>query len=103
MVALARRSVTRAGALVEVAQRSIQALEGTDPPGTVIVNPPYGERMQASRALFDAIAASLGALPRGHRVALLLGPATPISLPREASRFRVQNGQLDCTLACWVT
>jgi len=100
-VELARRNVQRAGAHVAVQRASITELCGTTPPGLVIANPPYGERLEASAGLLRELQCALGRLPEGHRVALLLGPRTALEPPGHAVRHRVFNGPLDCSLWVW--
>lgn len=100
-VALARRNAERASARVSLARASLDAFRGTDPPGLVITNPPYGERLAADRALYAELGQVLGRLAPGHRVAILLGPDSPLRPPPGAERHRLKNGDLPCVLAVW--
>ncbi|GMV12420.1 MAG: RNA methyltransferase [Polyangiaceae bacterium] len=100
-VALARRNAKRASAHVELARAELGSLRSTSPPGLVIVNPPYGERLAAGRSLYAELGEVLGRLGPGHRVAVLLGPDTPFRTPPGAERHRLKNGDLSCVLAVW--
>jgi len=98
-VSLARRSVERASAHVRVERGRVGDLVGTSPPGWVIVNPPYGERLAADPALWRELERGISRLGAGHRVALLLGPKVPFQPPRHAERYAVFNGALRCSFA----
>lgn len=100
-LSLARRNAKRASAHVQLARAELASFGGTSPPGLVIVNPPYGERLAAGRSLYAELAQVLGSLPPGHRVAILLGPDTPFRTPPGAERHRLKNGDLSCVLAVW--
>lgn len=94
----ARANAKRAGAHVELRQASIATLRGSDPPGHVVTNPPYGERLHADTRLYAEIEASIARLSPGHRVTLLLAARNLLALPRSAERRRVYNGALECEL-----
>ena len=76
------------------------------PPGHVIVNPPYGERLAGGQALYREMARAFRRL-RGHRVGILSGtpgieyamaqrlPEPPVPEPRSLS---VWNGAIECRL-----
>ncbi|MBK7586478.1 MAG: RNA methyltransferase [Myxococcales bacterium] len=100
-VALGKTSATRAGARVEISEAKLSDFRGTEPPGLVVSNPPYGERLAADREFYADLAEVFARLPRGHRVALLLGPDVPFNPPRGARRHRLKNGDLPCSLAVW--
>lgn len=100
-VELTRRNADRAGARLTVSRARVEGLAGTSPPGLVIANPPYGERLEADDALWRELGAALGRLPPGHRVALLLGPRVPFRPPAHAERHRVFNGPLECAFWVW--
>jgi 23S rRNA (guanine2445-N2)-methyltransferase len=97
----AARAVARADAQVELRIARMAALAGTDPPGLVILNPPYGERLAQDTQLSEEISEALGRLPRGHRVALLGGPRSGFRAPDSARRFALMNGPLECAFFVW--
>lgn len=98
---LARQGARRAGAHVQFERAELETFEGTSPPGLVITNPPYGERLSGGRALYDALGDAFDRLAPGHRVAVLLGPDVPYRPPQVAERHRLKNGDLSVTLAVW--
>jgi putative N6-adenine-specific DNA methylase len=94
----ARRTVRAANAHVHVERASIADLRGTDPPGHVVTNPPYGERLPTSDRLFRDIETAFSRLAAGHRVSILCAGKSPLRFPREAERHAVYNGALRCEL-----
>ena len=70
------------------------------PAGTTIVsNPPYGERLDATAAFYEGVAGALRRA-RGERVALLAGtPAIERALGQAPDRWRIlYNGPIECRL-----
>jgi putative N6-adenine-specific DNA methylase len=98
-LAQARQGARRAGVRVQVEQRSIVDLTPTSPPGHVIINPPYGERIEVEAGLYREIARALAPLS-GHRIAVLAGGrAVGRALPRRPDRWvSVFNGPIECRL-----
>ncbi|MEY4550955.1 MAG: hypothetical protein RL685_7150, partial [Pseudomonadota bacterium] len=89
-----RTQVARAGFAIQVRQLSLRDVEPGAAPGSVLLNPPYGERLERSSDLEQDIA---GLLERysGQRRALIV----PVDFPvwHAASRWqRVFNGALEC-------
>jgi len=100
-VALARRNAERAHARVRFSRAELESFRGSEPPGLVITNPPYGERLAAGRSLYAELGEVLARLAPGHRVAVLLGPDSPFRPPAGADRHKLRNGDLPCVLAVW--
>ena len=98
---LARQSAGRAGARASFHRAELDAFAGTTPPGLLITNPPYGERLEGGRDLYEQIGAMFARVSAGHRIAILLGPDVPFRPPNFAQRHRLKNGDLSCTLAVW--
>jgi 23S rRNA G2445 N2-methylase RlmL len=94
----AGRNVNQAGAHVHVAHARIVDLAGTDPPGHVVTNPPYGERLPASERFFEEMETALLRLPSGHRVSVLCAERMPLRLRPRSERHAVYNGALRCEL-----
>jgi putative N6-adenine-specific DNA methylase len=100
-VELARASAARAGARVAVSRARVGDLRGTEPPGTIVSNPPYGERLGLDPALCREIRRGLSHLAPGHRVALLVLGRPKIGAPAGARFVPVANGPLRTTLVPW--
>ena len=98
-LALTRRSARAAGVELVVERRDVRALEPLEPPGFVVTNPPYGERLDADRELYDGLARAVRRL-HGHTVALLAGtPAIARAMRREPDRWwALYNGPIECRL-----
>lgn len=101
-VEIARANARAAGVQIEIRRASLRDLAPTSPPGHVVTNPPYGERLEAPASLYPQLATALGRL-RGHRVALLAG--TPdLERAMDAARIPlgrslvVWNGPIECRL-----
>ncbi len=97
----ARENARRAGSRISIRAARIKELVGTEPPGLICTNPPYGERLKVKRSLWTEIARALSRLPAGHRVALLLGQDSGFRPPPGAARRRLFNGALECALVTW--
>ena len=94
-----RENARDAGVDVVVEHRDVRAIAPLTPPGTVVTNPPYGERLDTDRDLEGAISTSLRAL-HGHTVAILAGtPGIAHAMGRQAERWWVlYNGSIECRL-----
>ncbi len=94
-----RENARAAGVDVVVEQRDVRTIAPLVPAGTVVTNPPYGERLAADRDLFDAMARSFRGL-RGHTVAVLAGaPEIARAMGRDADRWWILfNGSIECRL-----
>ncbi len=95
-----RENARDAGVDLVIERRDVRAIAPLSPAGTVVANPPYGERLDADRELFAAIAASFRAALHGHTVAVLAGaPDIAQAMGREADRWWVlYNGPIECRL-----
>lgn len=102
MVALAQRNADRAGVPITFSCRRIEDVGPTVPPGLLVTNPPWGERLGVDAPLVADTRRALGAL-HGHRVCVLAGSPVWSELfevpPKR--RFPVVNGNIDCELLCW--
>ncbi len=95
----ARANAARIGALTRFAVAPLRALAPTRPPGTVVANLPYGERIAIDPALFPDLARAMD-VGRAMRWALLLGGPPPDGLlPPPTSIHALFNGPLACRLA----
>lgn len=101
---LAQRHVRQAGLEGRVALKCLDVREVTlsGPPGVVLTNPPYGERMGDRRAA-RAVARQLGQLmarsPEWSMSAITADSGFETALGRRAGkRRRLYNGRLECEL-----
>jgi 23S rRNA G2445 N2-methylase RlmL len=97
-VAIARENAKVAGSQARFAVRDVADLR-LDAPGQVVVNPPYGERLEAS---WPHLAAALSPL-EGQRISVLLPADGPLDLLSRAPEtvHRLWNGPLECRLVTW--
>jgi 23S rRNA G2445 N2-methylase RlmL len=98
-VTYARDNARDAGVELVLEHRSICDLQPLEPPGFVVTNPPYGERLEAGDAVYEDMGRSLRRL-RDHTVALLAGaPAIGRAMRREPDRWWIlYNGAIECRL-----
>jgi putative N6-adenine-specific DNA methylase len=95
----ARGNAREAGVDLVLERRDVRDLEPLSPPGFVVTNPPYGERLAAEPRLYQDLVRALGRL-HGHTVALFTAdPALPRAMRREPTRWWIlYNGPLECRL-----
>ncbi len=98
---VARANAGRAGSRARFEVRPLSKLEVAGP-ALVIVNPPYGQRLDADRAAWRELGQALERL-EGCDIALLLPEDAPDRLLAEAptSAKRVYNGAIPCRLLTW--
>jgi putative N6-adenine-specific DNA methylase len=101
-IAATRENARAAGVALEILLRDVRALGPTSPPGHVVTNPPYGERLPAERALLRDMSATFLRL-HGHRVTVLAGsPALLRAIPRRPEKeLAVFNGAIECRLVSY--
>jgi 23S rRNA G2445 N2-methylase RlmL len=94
-----RGNAREAGVEVVVERRDVRSLEPLAPPGFVVTNPPYGERLDADQELYADLARALRRM-HGHTAAILAGsPALQRALGREPDRWWILfNGPIECRL-----
>jgi putative N6-adenine-specific DNA methylase len=94
-----RENAQAAGVALRIERRAVRDLVALDPPGFVVTNPPYGERLEVAPALYRDLAHSARRL-RGHTVALLAGsPGIAAAMRREPDRWWIlYNGPIECRL-----
>jgi putative N6-adenine-specific DNA methylase len=101
-VVLARKLSEKAGAHLRVEQLDVREFMGTEPPGQVLTNPPYGVRLARGEDFERGVAGSFRAL-KGHRISaicldLALSDAMAIKPVQEHALW---NGDLECRLFTW--
>lgn len=101
-VDLARRNARRAGIDVTWGQQPLESV--TEPPteasGLVVVNPPYGKRLEAGPEVYAELGRVLKHGFSGWRAGVLAAteaPAGAIGL-RATERWKLRNGPLPCQL-----
>jgi putative N6-adenine-specific DNA methylase len=102
-VALARKLSEKAGAHVRVEQLDVRDFMGTDPPGQVLTNPPYGVRIARGEDFEVGVARALRAL-HGHRVSAIcfdMGLCNAMGSLRPVQEHALWNGDLECRLFSW--
>ncbi len=94
-----RRNAKAAGVAIAVERREIRSLERFEPPGFVVTNPPYGERLAVQPGLYADMAAVFCRMS-GHTIAVLAGtPAIAHAMHREPDRsIALCNGPIECRL-----
>jgi putative N6-adenine-specific DNA methylase len=98
-VRLTRENARRAGVSFRVEERPIRDLSATKPPGVVVVNPPYGERLVGGEGLYREMAEVFARLS-GHRICVLAGtPAVERAIGRPPDKWLILfNGPIECRL-----
>lgn len=103
-VRAAQVNVKRAGLPIRVTQADARALAPLEPPGFVVVNPPWGQRLDGGgrrqlKTFFWQLGQAWRALP-GHRLAVLAGGPEFESAfgMRPISRRLIMNGPVRCVL-----
>ena len=101
-IELARRHVKQAGleGRIHLQVRDLRDLNVAGEPGVFIANPPYGERLDSSRAA-HAIAKQLGLLQARHPGWTLCAFSSDMGFEREygrraTRRRRYYNGRIEC-------
>ena len=101
-IELARRHVKQAGleGRIHLSVRDLRDVTIADEPGVFIANPPYGERLDNSRAA-HAIAKQLGILQSRHPGWTLCAFSADMGFEREygrraTRRRRYYNGRIEC-------
>lgn len=103
-VAATVTNVRRSQLPVQVSEGDARELNPLDPPGFVVTNPPYGERLEAGgRKTLKTFFWQLGQRWRtfsGHRIAVLAGGPEMESAfgMRPSARRELWNGPIRCTL-----
>lgn len=104
-VAAARANVRAAKVAVEVAEADVRELAPLEPPGQLLLNVPYGERLEAGgrkqmKTFYHQLGAALRRLDR-HRAAILSASEdfeSAFGVRPRGPRRVLWNGPLRCTL-----
>lgn len=88
---------------IHVVEQDIAALGPAEPPGQVVVNPPYGVRLAAGDTLIERMAYAFSTLP-GHRVSAICADDALARAMRPlppSQEHALWNGDLECRLFSW--
>ncbi|MDB4976708.1 MAG: hypothetical protein JWN48_5049 [Myxococcaceae bacterium] len=101
-VALTKKLAKSAGVAFRTERLDVREFLGTDPPGHVVTNPPYGIRLARGESFDSELAHALSQL-EGHMVSAIcqdreLQQAMPIKPVQEHALW---NGDLECRLFSW--
>jgi len=98
-LARTRENARAAGVALVVERGDARSIAPLVPAGTVVTNPPYGQRLEADLELFEDMARSFRAL-HGHTIAVLTGtPAIAQAMKRGPDRWwALYNGPIECRL-----
>ncbi len=101
-VSVARKLARNAGVDVRIERLDVIDFMGTEPPGHVITNPPYGVRLSRGEDFELGLARAFRAL-RGHRVSAIChdGKLRDAMRSKPAQEHALWNGDLECRLFSW--
>jgi putative N6-adenine-specific DNA methylase len=98
----ARENARAAGVAVRFARQPVSAVKPTSPPGQVVTNPPYGERLAGGEALYREMNDAFLRL-HGHAIAILAGtPAIARAIRPRYHAHTLFNGPIECRLLTYV-
>lgn len=95
----AKQNARRAGISVHFARADVRDIEPMEPPGYIVTNPPYGERLPGGEVLYRDMAEAFLRL-EGHRIVILSGtPDIERAMRiRPGLEHEVWNGPIECRL-----
>jgi 23S rRNA G2445 N2-methylase RlmL len=98
-LSVARENAAAAGVSITWRRASVRDLGPTTPPGLVITNPPYGERIEVADEVYHDMARAMSDLS-GHRVAILAGAPSVVRNMRlrPSKSLAIWNGDIECRL-----
>ncbi|MFT3767464.1 MAG: THUMP domain-containing protein [Minicystis sp.] len=98
-LSIARENAAAAGVNVTFRRASVRDLGPTKPPGVVVTNPPYGERLEVPEEVYLDLGRAIGRLA-GHRVSILAGAPSIVQhvRVRPSKSLVVYNGDIECRL-----
>ena len=98
-LSVARENAAAAGVEIAWRRASVRDLGPTTPPGFVITNPPYGERLAVADEVHRDMARAMSRLS-GHRVAILAGAPSVVRdmRLRPVKSLAIWNGDIECRL-----
>ena len=97
MTEIARKNARAANVPILFEHGPVKTLGPTSPPGVIVTNPPWGDRLAADRETWRDLGEVLGRL-RDHRACVLAGtPEIMHAIPRKpAKTYVVFNGPIEC-------
>ncbi len=102
-VAAARRNAAAAGVAVDWSVADARATEPLDPPGVIVTNPPYGERLAGSRVFWRSLGTMLPACAGTRRSCSSPRPRCPRSAcgRRGSGGSRTAPSPCRCAASSW--
>jgi len=99
---LLRSLAHQAGVAVHIERVDVRDFMGTDPPGHVLTNPPYGVRLARGETFDRDLSRAFREL-RGHRVSAICldGGLRDAMGMKPAQEHALWNGDLECRLFSW--
>ncbi len=99
-IEVARRNARRARVDVSWATLPLSEAERTDDTGMLVVNPPYGKRLEAGPELYAELGHVLKRGFSGWRAGVLAAQEAPVGAIglRAARRWKLRNGPVPCQL-----
>ncbi|HEX5660966.1 MAG TPA: THUMP domain-containing protein, partial [Polyangiales bacterium] len=101
-VALTRKLAKLAGVDLRCERLDVRDFVGTDPPGHIVTNPPYGIRLERDESFDQELGAALSRLS-GHRVSVICQDRELEDSIRAkpTQEHALWNGDLECRLFSW--
>jgi 23S rRNA G2445 N2-methylase RlmL len=101
-IAVAKINAKAAGVVIQFSRRSIMDLKPLDPPGVIVINPPYGKRLDADKKFFGEMGKMFRSLHR-HRICVLSGKREmQRAIPLKPESFQIlYNGDIECRLVIY--
>lgn len=95
----AKTNAKAAGVTVRFSRGDVRDVEPTEPPGFIVTNPPYGERIDPGPGFYRDMGRAFSRLS-GHTVVILAGtPDIPRAIPLHPKKeHTVFNGPIECRL-----
>jgi len=95
----AKTNAKAAGVPVRFSRGDVKDVEPTDPPGYIVTNPPYGERLEVGPGFYRDMGRAFAGLS-GHTIVVLAGtPDIPRAIPLQPKKeHTVFNGPIECRL-----
>jgi len=101
-VDIARKMARNAGVMIQIEAADVRDFGGSEPPGHIVTNPPYGVRIARGEGFEEMLADTFGELS-GHRVSVICQDRNLEQAMKRppAQEHALWNGDLECRLYSW--